>query len=165
MNAKPAIATDKGVECYQRLKSRGPTGSSYINPLSTGITIALTERTTTDKIPLVTMGYGRSDSKNGAVFKWNFPLLGTYWSAADIAIQHIAKEMGGDAALKDKTVALVYHDSPYGKEPIPALEVLSKKLGFELALYPVTHPGIEQRSQWLSIRQTRPEYVLLWGRA
>jgi hypothetical protein len=47
--------------------------------------------------------------------------------------------MGGDAALKDKTVALVYHDSPYGKEPIPALEVLSKKLGFELALYPVTH--------------------------
>jgi branched-chain amino acid transport system substrate-binding protein len=71
--------------------------------------------------------------------------------------------MGGDAALKDKTVALVYHDSPYGKEPIPALEVLSKKLGFELALYPVTHPGVEQRSQWLSIRQTRPEYVLLWG--
>jgi len=156
-------ATDKGVECYQRLKSRGPTGASFVNPLSTGITFALTERTTTDKIPLITMGYGRSDSKNGAVFKWNFPLLGTYWSAADIAIQHISKEMGGDATLKGKTIALVYHDSPYGKEPIPALEVLSKKLGFELALYPVTHPGIEQRSQWLSIRQTRPEYVLLWG--
>lgn len=156
-------ATDKGVECYERLRGKGPTGASFINPLSTGITFALTERTTTDKIPLITMGYGRSDSKNGAVFKWNFPLLGTYWSAADIAIQHISKEMGGDASLKGKKIALLYHDSPYGKEPIPALEVLSKKLGFELLLYPVTHPGIEQKSQWLSIRQARPDYVLLWG--
>jgi branched-chain amino acid transport system substrate-binding protein len=27
----------------------------------------------------------------------------------------------------------------------------------------VTHPGIDQRSQWLSIRQSRPDYVILWG--
>ena len=25
------------------------------------------------------------------------------------------------------------------------------------------HPGIEQKSQWLQIRQQRPDYVLLWG--
>lgn len=156
-------ATDKGVECYERQKKTGPTGASFINPLSTGITFALTERTWTDKIPLITMGYGRADSKNGAVFKWNFPLLGTYWSAADIAIQHIAKEMGGDEKLKGKKIALLYHDSPYGKEPIPALQVLSRKHGFALELYPVTHPGVEQKSQWLSIRQGRPDYVLLWG--
>ena len=88
-------ATDKGVECYERLKGKGPTGAAFVNPLSTGITFALTEKTTTDKIPIITMGYGRADSKNGAVFAYNFPLLGTYWSAADIAIQHIAKEVGG----------------------------------------------------------------------
>ena len=28
---------------------------------------------------------------------------------------------------------------------------------------PVTHPGVEQKSQWLAIRQDRPDYVLLWG--
>ena len=28
---------------------------------------------------------------------------------------------------------------------------------------PVTSPGVEQKSQWLSIRQSRPDYVLLWG--
>ena len=156
-------ATDKGVECYERLKTRGSTGASFFNPLSTGITFALTERTWTDKIPLITMGYGRADSKNGAVFKWNFPLLGTYWTAADIAIKHIAKEMGGDANLKGKKIALLYHDSPYGKEPIPALRILEKKFGFDLSLYPVTHPGVEQRSQWLSIRHGHPDYVLIWG--
>ena len=47
--------------------------------------------------------------------------LGSYWTAADIAIQHIAKELGGVDKLKGKKISLVYHDSPYGKEPIPAL--------------------------------------------
>jgi branched-chain amino acid transport system substrate-binding protein len=156
-------ATDKGVECYERLKGKGPTGAAFINPLSTGITFALTEKTLADKIPIITMGYGRADSKNGAVFAWNFPLLGTYWSAADIAVQHVAKELGGFDKLKGKKISLVYHDSPYGKEPIAALQSLAAKHGFEFTPIPVTHPGVEQKSQWLAIRQNKPDYVLLWG--
>ena len=81
------------------------------------------------QIPIITMGYGRGDSKNGAVFTWNFPLLGTYWTAADIMIQHIAKELGGEANLTGKKISLLYHDSPFGKEPIPALEALSQRYG------------------------------------
>ena len=109
------------------------------------------------------MGYGRADSRDGAVFTWNFPLLGTYWTAANVAIQHIAKEMGGFDKLKGKKIALLYHDSPYGKEPIAALEVMSKKYGFEFLQIPVPAPGSEQKSQWLQIRQQKPDYVLLWG--
>src|SRR5574338_1095377 len=90
-------ATDKGVECYERLKGKGPTGASYFSPLSTGITFALTEKVPGDKIPLLTQGYGRSESRNGAVFPWNFIALGSYWTAADVAVQYIAKEMGGEA--------------------------------------------------------------------
>jgi branched-chain amino acid transport system substrate-binding protein len=157
------FATDKGVECYERLKGKGPTGAALINPISTGITYALTEKADADKIPIITMGYGRADSVNGAVFKWNFPLLGTYWSAADIMIQHIAKEVGGAGNLKGKKISLLYHDSPFGKEPIPALEALSQQHGFVFTPIPVTHPGVEQKSQWLAIRQNRPDYVLLWG--
>ncbi len=93
-------ATDKGVECYERLKGKGPTGAAYFSPLSTGITFALTEKVPTDKIPLLTMGYGRSESKNGASFPWNFIAVGSYWTAADVAIQHIAKELGGFDNLK-----------------------------------------------------------------
>src|SRR6478735_10126086 len=156
-------ATDKGVECYERLKGKGPTGAGYFSPLSTGITFALTEKAPGDKIPLLTMGYGRSESRDGSVFTWNFPLLGTYWAAANVAIQHIAKEQGGLDKLKGKKIALLYHDSPYGKEPIAALEVMSKKYGFEFLPIPVAAPGSEQKSQWLQIRQARPDYVLLWG--
>ncbi len=156
-------ATDKGVECYERLKGKGPTGAAYFSPLSTGITFALTEKVPGDKIPLLTLGYGRSESRNGAVFPWNFIALGSYWTGADVAIQHIAKEMGGFDKLKGKKISLVYHDSPYGKEPILALEAFAAKYGFTFKPIPVTHPGVEQKSQWLAIRQDRPDYVLLWG--
>jgi branched-chain amino acid transport system substrate-binding protein len=156
-------ATDRGVECYERLKSKGPTGATLFQPLSTGITFALTEKAPHDKIPLVTAGYGRADSADGTVFKWNFPLLGTYWTAADILVQYVGKKEGGLDKLKGKKIALVYHDSPYGKEPIPLLTERSKLHGFELILLPVTHPGVEQKATWLQIRQQRPDYVFLWG--
>lgn len=35
--------------------------------------------------------------------------------------------------------------------------------GFELELLPVTAPGVEQKATWLRVRQSRPDYVVLWG--
>jgi len=156
-------ATDRGVECYERLKKRPPTGASAFDPQSTGITFAVSDKAPNDKVPIMTVGYGLSQSVDGSVFPWNFPLLGTYWTAADIMIQDIAKKLGGMDKLKGKKIALVYHDSPYGKEPIPLLQERAKKDGFQLLLYPVTAPGVEQKSTWLQIRQARPDYVLLWS--
>ncbi|TWO66131.1 ABC transporter substrate-binding protein [Caenimonas sedimenti] len=155
-------ATDRGVECYERLKGKNG-GATVFQPLSTGITFALTEKAPGDKIPLITAGYGRSESTDGNVFKWNFPLTGTYWDAADILLQHVAKKEGGWDKLKGKKVALVYHDSPYGKEPIPLLVERSKMHGFELQQLPVAHPGVEQKATWQQIRGSRPDYVFLWG--
>jgi branched-chain amino acid transport system substrate-binding protein len=157
-----AYATDKGVECYERLKGKHG-GASLVEPLSTGITFALTDKAPNDKIPIITMGYGRADSADGMVFKWNFPLLGTYWTAADMLVNYIAKKEGGRDKLRGKKITLVYADHPYGKEPIPYLQEASKAYGFELTLLPVVLPGLEQKSTWLQIRQGRPDYVLLWG--
>ena len=154
-----AYATDRGVECYERLK--GKAQGAIFQPLSTGITFAMTEKAPNDKNSLITAGYGRSESSDGQVFKWNFPLMGTYWSGADIIMQHITKKEGGN--IKGKKIALVYHDSPYGKEPIPLLQERAKMQGFDLQLLPVTAPGVEQKATWLQVRQARPDYVLLWG--
>lgn len=155
-------ATDRGVECYERLKGKNG-GATVFQPLSTGITFALTEKAPEDKIPLITAGYGRSESADGGVFKWNFPLAGTYWVAADVLIQHLAKKEGGYDKLKGKKIALVYHDSPFGKEPIPVLQERAAMHGFQLSLLPVTHPGVEQKATWLQIRRDRPDYVINWG--
>ena len=155
-----AYDTGKGVECYERLKNKDG-GSSSFDPQSTGITFAVTDKAPGDKMPIVTMGYGLSQSADGSVFEWNFPLLGNYWTAADSIVQELLKKEKG--SLKGKKLALVYHDSPYGKEPIPLLQKRAAKEGFELLLLPVTAPGVEQKSTWLQVRQQRPDYVLLWS--
>ena len=157
-----AYDTARGVECYERLKGKHG-GATLFQPLSTGITFALTDKAPADKIPLITAGYGRSESQDGTVFGWNFPLVGTYWVGADVLVQHVAKKEGGFDKLKGKKITLVYHDSPYGKEPIALLQERSKLHGFDLQVLPVASPGIEQKATWLQIRQNRPDYVFLWG--
>ena len=151
-------STEKGVECYEATKSSNPL---VYQPLSTGITYQLIPKVTADGIPMHTMGYGRTSAANGKIFSNVFNYPANYWNGASLAINHILDINGGD--VSGKTVALVYHNSAYGKEPIRTLEELSAKHGFELSLLPVDHPGQEQKSQWLQIRRDRPDYVLMWG--
>jgi branched-chain amino acid transport system substrate-binding protein len=153
----------KGVECYERLKTMSPTGPTAIHPMSTGITYSLIDKAPADKIPLITFGYGRTDAVDGRVFPWLFPLVSNYWDAATGIVKFIAEKEGGADKLKGKKIVLLYHDSAYGKEPHPVLEAEAAKLGFELKMIPVPHPGNEQQSQWLQIRQYKPDWVILWG--
>ncbi len=150
--------TEKGVECYEATKGEG---ALVYQPLSTGITYQLIPKVEADQIPLHTLGYGRTSAANGKVFNWVFNYPANYWDAASVAIKYLLDENGGD--LSDKKIALLYHNSAYGKEPIRTLEELSKKHGFELTTIPVDHPGQEQKSQWLQIRRDRPDYVIMWG--
>jgi branched-chain amino acid transport system substrate-binding protein len=153
----------RGVECYERLKKQGPTGATLVMPLSTGITYSLLERATADRIPLVSIGYGRADAADGRVFPYVFPLVTTYWNQAAAMVRYIGEEEGGLDKLRGRRIALLYHDSAYGKEPIPVLGALAEKYGYALSAIPVPHPGNEQQSQWLQIRQLRPDWVILWG--
>jgi len=155
----------RGVECYERLKTKGPTGATLVHPLSTGITYSLIEKATGDKIPLVTLGYGRTDATDGRVFPYIFPLITNYWSQSTAKIKFIGMREGGMDKLKGKKIVNVYHDSAYGKETIPILDAQAKKYGFQVTHIPVAHPGNEQGAQWLQVRQIRPDWVILrgWG--
>ena len=152
----------RGVECYERLKKNAG-GASLIEPLSTGIAYGILDRVATDKIPMTTLGYGRSDAANGQVFPWVFPLITSYWTQASGMIKYLSTKAGGEDKLKGKKIVQIYHDSAFGKEPFPVFEAYAKKLGFEYVKIAVPHPGNEQQSQWLQIRQMNPDYVILWG--
>src|SRR5713101_5971848 len=41
--------TDLGIECYEKLKGKGPTGAALVNPYSTGITYQLIPKASVDK--------------------------------------------------------------------------------------------------------------------
>jgi branched-chain amino acid transport system substrate-binding protein len=152
----------RGVECYERLKKKGG-GASTVEPLSTGIAYGLLDRVAQDKIPMTTFGYGSANAADGSVFSWVFPIGTSYWSQAAAMIQYLGQKEGGLEKLKGKKIVHLYHDSAFGKEPIPVFEALAAKHGFELMKIAVAHPGNTQESQWLQIRQAKPDYVILWG--
>src|SRR5437773_1796240 len=155
----------RGVECYERTKKRGHTGASLVHPLSTGITYSLIDKGTADHIPIVSIGYGRTDASDGRVFPWVFPLITNYWSQNTAKIKFIGMKEGGMDKLKGKKIVNIYHDSAYGKETIPVLDAQAKRYGFEVSHIPVAHPGNEQQAQWLQVRQIKPDWVILrgWG--
>jgi branched-chain amino acid transport system substrate-binding protein len=157
---------EKGVECYERLK-KGLNGApaAATNPLSVGIAYATLDRSTSDKIPLITINHGRTDSTDGRVFPYAFPLQLNPYSEVSAIVNYIGQQVGGLDKLKGKKIVTLYHGSPYGKETNEVLEKLAAKYGFALTLLEVPHPGNEQQSQWLNIRRIQPDYVILrgWG--
>jgi branched-chain amino acid transport system substrate-binding protein len=156
---------DRGVECYERLKKKGATGATVFVALSTGITYSLIERATADKIPVISMGYGRADASDGRIFPYIFPLVTNYWSQSTAKIRFIGLKEGGLDKLQGKKIVNLYHGSAYGKETIPILDSQAKKYGFTVTHIEVPHPGNEQQSQWLQVRQIKPDWVILrgWG--
>src|SRR6202158_2365261 len=153
--------TKKGVECYEQMKSKNPV---VLNPYSTGITLQIIPKAAVDKIPILSMAYGLSASADGTTFPWIFNPPATYWDGASMFIRYIGGKEGGLEKLKGKKIGLIYLDAPYGKEPIPLLEALAKKYGFEFKLYPVPAAEMQnQSSQWLNIRRDRPDWIYLQG--
>jgi len=154
--------TKQGVECYERLKSKSPV---LINPYSTGITYQLIPKASVDKVVVHSMGYGMTASADGRWFPWvfNFPM--TYWSQASAFVKYVGQQEGGMDKLKGKKIAHIYHNSPYGKEANPTLEELARRLGFELTLLAVDHPGQEQKATWLQVRRLNPDWIYIsgWG--
>jgi branched-chain amino acid transport system substrate-binding protein len=154
---------ERGVEVYERLKNH-PAIAAW-NPLSVGIAYAMIDRIAQDKTPLITINHGRTDSTDGRVFPYVFPLLLNPYSETSAIINYIGAKVGGLDQLKGKKIVVLYHGSPYGKETIPIYELLAQKYGFTVQQIEVPHPGNEQQSQWLTIRRAKPEYVVLrgWG--
>lgn len=157
-----AYQNQQGVECYEKTKGVG-SGAVVYQPYSTGITYAIIPKAAIDRIPILSSGYGRTSAADGTVFPWVFNFPATYWSQASAIVKYIAEREGGIDKLKNKKIHLVYHNSAYGKEPIPTLEALAAKHGFVYKGLAVDSPGQEQKATWLQVRNDRPDWVLLWG--
>ena len=151
----------RGIECYERAKAHGAV--TLIHPLSTAISYSLTDRANADGIPLVSIGYGRPDAADGAVFPYVFPLITTYWDQAAAMVRYMGERSGGMEALNGRRIALLYHDSAYGKEAIPVLAELATRYGYQLSTLAVAPPGEDQQAQWRRIGEIHPDWIVLWG--
>jgi branched-chain amino acid transport system substrate-binding protein len=152
---------DRGVECYERLKAKGPTGAAAVNPNSTPLTYALLERATQDKIPLLTSGFGRSDTSDGRVFPYVFTIPSNYWSQNTAKIRFIGQRVGGMEQLKGLRIVHVYADSDFGKETLPILDQQATRYGFAVQHLAVQPPGLDQKETWRQVKAAQPDWVIL----
>ncbi|MGB1207794.1 MAG: ABC transporter substrate-binding protein [Paracoccaceae bacterium] len=150
-------STQKGVECYEKTKSR----AIVTQPWSTGITLQVLPKTNVDQIPILAPGYGASMMADGKVFQWAYNAPASYWDGASMILQYLE---GKDGSLAGKDIAFLHLDHPYGKEPIPFFEAKAAEMGFDFNPIPVGLKEMQNQSaQWLQIRRSRPDYVVMWG--
>ncbi len=102
------------------------------------------------------LGQERQGVQNGSS---TYPA--NYWDGASVAIKYILDQEGGD--LEGKKIALVYHNSAYGKEPIRTLRGAVQEARLRAERAARRPPGQEQKSQWLQIRREKPDYVIMYG--
>ena len=150
----------RAIEAYERGKREG---AVMIDPLSTPVARALVPRVLEDKINLITAYSGRSDAADGSVFPYVLPLSINYWTQAGLIVEHFKTLEKG--SLQGKRLAFVHIDTPFGKEPLPILEVLAKREGFTLSAFPYTPPGNDQSAIWPQVRRSRPDFTVFWGAA
>jgi branched-chain amino acid transport system substrate-binding protein len=147
----------KGVECYESYRGKNPL---IVYPNSTGITLQVLQKAPEDEVPILTMGYGLSAAAKGETFPWAFNYPASYWSQMTSVLKYI----DGESGLKGKKIAFLFLDVGYGREPIPVLEQLGPKMGFETMLVPVAVKEMQnQSSHWLTIRKEKPDWVIMWG--
>src|SRR5215470_14152660 len=125
------------VEAYERFKSEG---AALIALYGTPQTYALTEKLTEDRIPGTSPGFGRADAADGIRYPYIFPIAATYWSQATAAVQFVKNQLKD---LHGKKIAYLFYDNPAGREPLPVLEDLAAREGFQLKTFAVPPPGLE----------------------
>jgi branched-chain amino acid transport system substrate-binding protein len=148
----------RGIECYEKVKQMG---AITVDFLSTPVSRAVLPRAMKDGTVMVQALAGRGDAVDGDVFKWVFTLGPTYWGQAANIVGAYKKQSGD--SLKGKKIAFLYIDYPFGQEPIPVLQELQKREGFDLQLFPYPLPGSDQSAAWSQLRRFQPDLVIHWA--
>jgi branched-chain amino acid transport system substrate-binding protein len=136
----------RGVECYERLKTKGPTGAAAFMLANTPLVNALIERATHDKIPLLAGPTGRTDAAEGRVFPYVFKPPITWWSLNTAKLRFLGQQLGGMDKLKGLKIAHVYFDNDMGRETIPILDRQAAHYGFTVQHLAVPPPGLDQKA-------------------
>jgi branched-chain amino acid transport system substrate-binding protein len=152
----------RGIECYERLKAKGPTGAAAVLPPGPTIGYALTERATHDQIPLITLGGGvRADTSDGRVFPYVFNSPINPWSQNTARIRFLGQRAGGMDQLKGRKIANVYQDTEATWATPSMLDQQAAHYGFTVQHLAVQPPGLDQKATWLRVKVAQPDWVIL----
>lgn len=85
----------------------------------------------------------------------------TYAAMCEILLQYIARTSKG---ANKPAVAIVYSDTEFGRDPIPAAKAAAQKLGIPVVQEIVTKPGsVDVSAEVAKLRRAKPDFVIFHG--
>ena len=152
----------RGVECYERLKAKGPTGAAAFQLVGTPLVYALIERATHDQIPLLTPGYwarGRRGWAGVSVCLHRPDQLLESEHGQDpvhrpTGRRHGRSSRAGKSPMSTTTTTM-------GRETLPILDTQAAHYGFTVQHLAVQPPGLDQKATWLRVKVAQPDWVIL----
>ena len=85
----------------------------------------------------------------------------TYSGQIEILLEHVSRSAAG--ATKP-SVAFVYSDTEFGRDPIAAGKAKAAKLGIPVALEIITKPGaVDVSAEMIKLRRAKPDFVIFHG--
>lgn len=154
------LQNEQAVQCFEKMKGRGAKGAPVFLPLTKSMNIALSEAALIEKIPLVTIGMGRSLARDGTVFPFEFPLITTDYSQITAQIKFIGIQEGSLGRLSGKTILNLHGRDAQAPEAVNLLDAMAKKYQFKIVHIGVKNPGNNQTKVWERIANSRIDWVL-----
>lgn len=102
-----------------------------------------------------------SDLADPAGVPYYFMAGPTYQAMIEILLEYINRQASGGAK---PSVAFVYSDTEFGRDPIAGGKAHAQKLGIPVAMEIVTKPGaVDVSAEVARLRRARPDYVIFHG--
>jgi branched-chain amino acid transport system substrate-binding protein len=102
-----------------------------------------------------------SDLADPANVPYYFMAGPTYAAMGEILLEYVNRQAKG--ATKP-SVAIVYSDTEFGRDPIPAIKAAAQKLQLPIAQEIVTKPGsVDVSAEVSRLRRAKPDYVIFHG--
>ena len=156
--------TEKGVECYERVKGKKPVGrQSRCRPASPCSSSRRRRSTRSRSSRWPTASRHRATA---TVFPWIFNPPATYWDGLSIIIaahrrqgRRLRQAQGQEDRLR------LSRQRPTARSRSRCCEQLAKEYGFdgEAAIRSPAAEMQNQSAQWLHVRHDRPDWMLMWG--
>ncbi|MBX2803470.1 MAG: ABC transporter substrate-binding protein [Myxococcales bacterium] len=128
LSADYAYKVDRAEQLYTRFVSQG---AVVFQGWGTGDTEALRGRIASDKVPFMSASYstGLLDMEEAP---YNFLVGTTYSDQAIIGVRHCLEDYLAKGGQGKAKVAILHHDSPFGKSPLAEAQAFADANGVEL---------------------------------
>lgn len=154
-----AYRTDQSVAIFRKLAAAEPLSFYYGD--STGWAKAAAAEISSRGTMMTSSPSFASDLADPEKVPFYFMSAPTYAAQIGVLLQYIKNSQRGPNA---PSVALIYSDTEFGRDPIEDAKKRAAALGIPVAVEVVTRPGgVDVSAEVIRIRRARPDFVIFHG--